>query len=116
MARNNVFTPIQFCNVRLNDVAKKDFHKWAGSDEYDLDALLSHMVDVDHKVTFSYDAKNQTYLASMTCKDSTSANNDCCVVSRAETLAKAIAVMLYKFYVLLSGEAWTTFATDDDWG
>lgn len=116
LAKNNAFTAIEFCNITLNDVAKKDFSKWVGSDEYDLDALLEHMVSAGYKVSLSSTDAQQTYIASMTCKDAKSQNSDRCVVSRASTLSKAIDVMLYKFYVLLRDIPWNDFATENDWG
>lgn len=75
--------------------------------------MLDTLLLAEYKVALSYDAGNDTHIATITCKaDNTkSPNHGLAFSTRAKTALEALDMALFKHYFCCSDENW---ARDDD--
>ncbi len=112
----NPLRNIRFIRYKLSDAEKKHYKGWVGEFKDDIMSMLSQLVDSGHKVSLSFDGKNDTYICSVTCNDSKQPHADCCMVSRAGAPDDALLVALYKSHVIFAEATWVDSSTDEDWG
>jgi hypothetical protein len=107
---------VQFSSLKLSKSDKKDFEAWAKDIADDLfyqyyPDLLQQAI----KCSMSYDAGNDCFIFSMTCKDPKSPNHNVCMVSRSGSHEEAMLIGLYKHLVICNNGVWPVQG-EDDWG
>jgi len=89
-----------FINLRLNEEHKTQFDRWYGDDAPLVWQLLDDAIGGGMKFSLAYDAENQAYIATFTGKLYPDATSRCATSSRAPVLDEAIALLVWKFFVL----------------
>lgn len=118
MARqqNGYNSKIEFVVWRLNEAQKKKFESWFEKTRDDIDDLLVTLTQGGNKVSITYDGNNDTFIASVTCKNENDPNFNQCLSSRHSELYVAIGVMLFKTLVLAGDIPWFENISEPDWG
>lgn len=109
------FDQIQFVDVSLSKTEKDTFTVWVKEKLDDAVIALAELAGSGHKVTLSHDDDHDTFIFSITCKDETNPNHNCCMISRHREPVKAILLGMYKVSVLCDYGAWRE-DEEDDWG
>lgn len=109
------FDQIEFVNVNLSKTEKDEFKTWVKEKLDDAVIALAELAGSGHKVTLSHDDDHDTFIFSVTCRDETNPNYNCCMVSRHQEPVKAILLGMYKVSVLCDYGAWRE-DNEEEWG
>ena len=115
MAGKN-FAPIEFVNYKLSEDEKKDFQTWSKDTADDIFTYVTTLLTQDYRLSLSYSYKDAMTIASVTCKDETSPNNQRCVSSRHSDPFTALQIACYKASVVMGDADWTELVAGTDWG
>jgi len=88
------------------------FQKW----QDDVDGLLrgiDDLIENDYKLSVSYNNRNETFTASLSCYDSSSENYKYTLLSSAPSVEGAVAFTLWKHYEL-TNEVWNAAPSEMD--
>lgn len=99
---------VEFLNVRLTDEDKQALGAGANNVEEILDTAF-RLVDEGYKLSVSLDAKNHSYLGSITLKQGGVSK---VLTGRGSTAINALASLLYRHVVLLRGD-WSNYEQTD---
>lgn len=109
------FSDFQFVSYTLSKSEKVAFSKWWEEKASDAFVFVSEVVNSGYKVSLSWDAENDCYIATFTCMEKKSPNYCLVMSSRSDDLWEAIGINLYKHYVLFS-ESGYPVKTSNSWG
>lgn len=98
----------RFVDIKLTAEDRRAFLAWYLKPP-DLVRALQEFTDNGYRVGVSWSGTHQSYTVSLTCRDDSSPNNGACMTSFAGELARAIALAVYKHYVVASG-VWSSVA------
>lgn len=106
----------EFVNVQLSEGQKKDFLKWKTEQAERIADLIGQIAVDDYKITCSWDARNQCYIASFTGKEDQRHNEHRSMSSRSDDWYEAIALNVYKHVVVFHEGTWEGDNTKNNWG
>lgn len=106
----------KFIDRRLAVAEKGGFEEWEKANQDDLFTFVGEAVASDHKLSISFYSQGDCYIVSMTCNDERSPNWHCILTSRSNDLQEALALTLYKMFVLFDGKAWHSEDLRQNWG
>lgn len=98
----NGSTMPRFVDIVLTADDREDFLGWELSVEELIRALETLPFD-GYRVGLAWSGEQQSYTASLTCRNEASPNNGMCVTSFAKTSWTALKLMLYKHQVMTKG-------------
>lgn len=121
MARNKgsqkgFTSPIEFVRFELTADEKKKLTKWVETSKDDFDTLLTDVVQSGHKINFSFNEGNDSFICSVTGKPEGCDNANRCYTSHGKNWQIAAWVALYKFHVVWKRGVWETMDTSEDFG
>ena len=94
----------QFVTISLAGVTRDDIARECGDAEYIGDSV-ARLLASGYRVGLSYDGERDTFIASLTCRDTECVNHGRTFTSFAETWPEALSIMLFKHFVLCD-EQW----------
>lgn len=94
---NTAFVDVSLGGATISDVAAG----FGGSDK--LASAIQAFCWDGYRVGLSYNAANDAFIASATCRDETSPNYNCTMTAFAGDWVTALQVLLYKHHVVASG-------------
>lgn len=97
-----------FLNARLDGEHKERFQDWFSSEGSRVWQALDDVLSEGVKVSLSFDAENSAYVAALTGRLCLSLKQRWVAQGRASTWEEAVAVVLYKHFVLAEGN-WDNF-------
>lgn len=100
-----------FINVNVNDSEKEAFGFWVVENERDVPAMLDDLLAEGMKYGVSYDRENECFIVTLTGGLVEKANLRCCVTSRSGTHGEAVALAIWKHYILCAGNYGDLLAT-----
>lgn len=68
--------------------------------------LLNDVIKDGYRVSYVWDSKNQCVVVSLIGKSPDNPNRNLCMVTRHGTVARSVALALYKHLVVFEGKAW----------
>lgn len=95
---NNRFQQTDFIDIPIVEADWQDIQKMYGSADVLVDAV-SDVLEAGYRVGLSFNAQNDAFICSLTCRDSKSPNNGKTFNSFAETWFEALQICMYKHYV-----------------
>jgi len=98
----------RFVDVKLNQSQREAFLEWNLSIEELVKALETLPFD-GYRVGLAWSGEQQSYTASLTCRNDISPNNGMCMTSFAKTSWTALKLMLYKHW-FVTGGVWVSDA------
>jgi hypothetical protein len=110
------FTPTTFVRCELSAEDKKHLVTWTAKPPVPLDDLLIEVLQSGHKVSYSFNGTNDSYICSVTGKPEDCINASMCYTSHAKDPLKALWVAMYKFHVIWQKGAWENAADEEDFG
>ena len=116
MAKNKTFGGVDFVHFKLSAEEKKKFQKWSDQNADDVFTHIHLLITQDYRLSVSYSLKDSTAIASVTCKDESSVNNQRCVSSRHADPLVAVLIACYKIEEVMGDGDWLELAQADDWG
>lgn len=110
-----------FINVNLNQADKAAFIDWKELQGDSIRATIEDLVSIGFKLSLSYDAPGDFFLACFTGEGLALVGDEAryCLTARAPGMGDAIALLLYKHWVMLDRDwsaAQKPFAKDDRFG
>lgn len=94
------FSDFKFVNARLSSQAEEAFKKWFDDHAADAWELLASVVINGYKFSGSWDATNDCFIFSLTCRDDSSVNANLVLTSRSDSMWEALGLCLFKHLVL----------------
>lgn len=110
-AKNTSFN-VEFVNFKLNPAEKKDFETWHSEKGNAMLKALHETLEGDYKLSLSYDANNECFIAAMTGRDE-SLNPNRCITMRSTDWQKALFSLAYINAVIFKYGVWD-FESDTD--
>jgi len=107
---------VDFIEVRLDKEEVKAFNVYAKRPQEELSLDLATTISNKNKLSVSWDEKNVCFVASCTCRDIDSANENCCISSRSDDWWEAICLTMFKINVVLGDKAWREGQSSASWG
>lgn len=92
-----------FATIQLSLEHKEMFGAWDLEDD-DIWVLATSLIMSGYKLTLSYNDANQSYSASLTCRDKASVNAGLTLSGYASTWYQALRVVLFKHEVVANGD------------
>lgn len=114
--QNSLWDKIEFANIRLTADQKNAFHVWWDAVKGEWFDDLLNLVGTGWKLSGTYDTNNETFIASLTCRNDRDKNFGICVSSRSDDLLEAMALSIFKITVLYKDQKIPTEISDDSWG
>ena len=112
----NGYREFEFANLRLSEPQKAHFKGWFSENAPSFEELIASYTLVGYKHSFSWDEKNDCFIASMTCNNQKSPNANCVLTSRSEDWFEALMMNVYKTAVICEDEVWPRQSNKDTWG
>lgn len=100
-----------FINIRLSDEEKETAQLWIREHEREAFAMFADNLGEGFKFSLSYDAENQSYIASYTGAGWVGSELRCSMSARAGTWFEALALLVWKHNIHASGN-WGQYRTD----
>jgi len=106
----------KFIRYTLNADDKKRIPEYTKREDKNLDALVTEVLGANHKISWSFNPNNDTYICTFTGKSEDCVNADLCYTSFAATPWAALWVALYKYFEIWEGSAWQDLEEGADFG
>lgn len=110
------FGNMEFIRFELTAEDRKDLVSWAKKEHANFDDLLHTIMQQNHKVSFSFNGQNDSYICSVTGKPEECDNAERCFTSHAKSYSQAAWVALYKYHVVWKGGVWESVDPESDFG
>lgn len=105
-----------FVNFKLVGEAKDRFVHYMAATVEEHSKVLTGLMSQGMKFSFSENLEHGFFLASVTCKDEGSINNNRCITSRSNDWFEALMMCCFKIDELGVDEDWLDQAGSDEWG
>lgn len=115
-AAQNKFGNMEFIRFELTAEDRKNLIVWAKKEHANFDDLLHTIMQQNHKVSFSFNSQNDSYICSVTGKPEDCDNAERCFTSHAKSYSQAAWVALYKYHVVWKAGVWESVDPDEDFG
>lgn len=107
----------EFVDLRLTEGDKESFNKFLKTPQADLDAMTLDLLAEGYKISFSYDQRHDCVICSITGTKEAKYNSGLILTSRAADYNEALALGLYKHFVIFNRSKWKSTDKDSNrWG
>lgn len=103
---------VGFLNIRVGESDEQAINEFCGDSDFVFDSLVG-ILEHGHKVTFTYDRRNDATICSITGELDSSVNAGYTMTTFAATWYQALQVAVYKHLVLAKGN-WSSVATQPE--
>lgn len=107
---------ITFVRCELDADERKKLVTWSAKPPLDLDSMLIQVLQEGHKVSYSFNPTNDSFICSVTGKPEDCINANSCYTSHAKDPVKALWVALFKYFVVWDGKVWESVEDAEDFG
>lgn len=107
---------IEFVNARLDAEDREDFLSWYKHKDTNLTDMIAQAMVQQYKFSFTWDDSNQCYIVTITGKADNPVNASRSMSSRSDDWYEALAMTLYKHYVLSQARRWEGDTERNNWG
>jgi len=114
--RQNSFKQVEFVELRMGEADKELYTAWEREFAGEFPELWGKHVHDGHKYGITWDEYNDTFIASVTCRDDRSPNNGKCVTARHSNPTTALMLVYFKAAVWHGDAPWASGANRADWG
>ncbi len=105
---------VTFVRGELNAEDKKHLVTWCAKPPRPIDDMLIQVLQENHKVSYSFNATNDSFICSVTGKPDDCNNANMCYTSHAKDPIKALWVAMYKYFVIWEGKTWEHSSDEED--
>lgn len=105
-----------FARYDLSEQEKKDFTAQLEKGETDFEELLGVALDDGYKFSASPVPKDSMVIATLTGVDPDSPNYQCSMSARHVDFAQAMALILYKHFIVFKQGVWVSTDREEMWG
>jgi hypothetical protein len=116
MAKNNYSNALEFVNCTLTSEQDNDFKSWYTSKDHKADQAIEQAFADDYRVSMSWDAHNQCFIASLTFKGEKGENKNKCLTARSDSWLESLAMVIYKHAILFDGNEWQNIGNGNQRG
>ena len=113
---NNSWNKIEFINIRLDVEEGKQFRDWFKAQSEKIPDLLGQIMVDDHKISVTWDERNQCFIATFTGKEDQRHNDNKSLSSRSDDWYEALALNCYKHLVMCKNGKWEGETEKNNWG
>lgn len=103
---------VGFVNIRVGEDDEQAINEFCSDSDFVFDSMVG-ILEHGHKVTFTYDNRNDATICSITGELDSSPNAGYTLTTFAATWYQALQVAVYKHLVLAKGK-WSTVATEPE--
>jgi len=106
--RQRQFSDVEFVDLNLTPDQRDRFGTWYADAQSEMGDYLLAVTTADYRIGLSYDAQNNTSIASLTGRKEASRNANRCLTARAPEPLEALALLLYKHFVVADQQEWAS--------
>jgi len=107
---------IEFVNVKLTEDQKTQFTAWAQKPPTPITDLIGQSMVNLYRISCGWDDSNQCFIATITGKKEAKFNASRSMSSRSDDWYEALALCMFKHYVLFGERTWQGETDRNNWG
>lgn len=113
---NKSWTDYDFVTIDLSDAQKAHFKALTAEETDELSDSLGTLLELEYKVSFAGDNRNDCIIASLTCRREADDNYGYVLSSRASTWYEAMMLCAFKHLFCCENGVWPKEKRQTNWG